>query len=92
MRVLEWFSQAGLSETREQTLVSDITPPLGQKMRNALVDLFQMCWGQDNPELMEEEQLGIPASLQGRLTGLHAEYARALWILYIFIILWESAQ
>ncbi|TEB06023.1 Demethylmenaquinone methyltransferase [Pelotomaculum schinkii] len=57
MRALEWFKQAGLSETRAQTFVSDINPPLSQEMRKALVDLFEMRWGEDNPELLEEDQL-----------------------------------
>ncbi|GAB6180928.1 hypothetical protein JCM14036_22470 [Desulfotomaculum defluvii] len=57
MRALEWFKQAGLSETRAQTFVSDINPPLSQQMRKALVDLFEMRWGEDNLELLEENKL-----------------------------------
>ncbi|SFG78148.1 demethylmenaquinone methyltransferase / 2-methoxy-6-polyprenyl-1,4-benzoquinol methylase [Desulfotomaculum arcticum] len=57
MRALEWFKQAGLSETRAQTFVNNINPPLSQEMRKALVDLFEMRWGEDNPELLEEDQL-----------------------------------
>lgn len=57
MRAPEWFKQAGLSEVRAQTFVSDINPPLSQEMRKALVDLFEMRWGEDKPELLEEDQL-----------------------------------
>lgn len=57
MRALEWFQQAGLSETRAQTFVRDINPPLSQEMRISLADLFEMRWGEDNPELLEEDQL-----------------------------------
>ena len=57
MCALEWFKQAGLSEARAQTFVSDMNPPLSQEMRKALVDLFEMRWGEDNPELLEEDQL-----------------------------------
>ncbi len=57
MRAPEWFQKAGLIETRAQTFVSDINPPLSQEMRIALADLFEMRWGEDNPELPEEDQL-----------------------------------
>jgi len=57
MRALEWFKQVGLSETRAQTFVKDIIPPLNQEMHRALTDLFEMCWGEDNPELLEEDQI-----------------------------------
>ncbi len=56
MRVLEWYEQAGLSETRVQTFVRDISSPLSRKMRIALADLFEMRWGENNPELSEEDQ------------------------------------
>lgn len=57
MCALEWFKQADLSETRVQTFISDITPPLSQEIRKALADLFEMRWGEDNHELVEEDQL-----------------------------------
>lgn len=57
MCALEWFKQAGLSETRAQTFISDIYAPLSQEMRKALVDLFEMRWGQDNLELLEEDRV-----------------------------------
>lgn len=57
MCALEWFKQAGLSEIMAQTFVSDINAPLSQEMRRALVDLFEMRWGQDNLELLEEDRV-----------------------------------
>lgn len=57
MRALKWFKQAGLSETGAQTFISDINPPLSQEMRKALIDLFEMRWGEDNLELLEEDRL-----------------------------------
>ena len=57
MRALEWFKLAGLSETRVQTFVGDINPPFSKKKRKALVDLYEMRWGEDNPELSEEDRL-----------------------------------
>jgi len=57
MRALEWLKQAGLSEAKAQTFVRDINSPLSQEMRKALVELFEMRWGEDNPELLEEDQL-----------------------------------
>ena len=55
MRALEWFQKAGFNETKAQTFVADITPPLSQKKRKALGDLFEMRWGKENPELLEED-------------------------------------
>ena len=57
MRALAWFKQAGLSDAKAQTFVGDINSPLSQEMRKALVDLFEMRWGKDNPELSEADQL-----------------------------------
>lgn len=57
MRALEWFKQAGLNETGAKSFVADINPPLSQEKRKALADLFEMRWGEDNPELLEEDQL-----------------------------------
>ena len=57
MRALEWFQQAGLSESKVRTFVRDINPTLSHEIRKALLDLFEMRWGQDNPELLKEDQL-----------------------------------
>ena len=57
MRALEWFHQAGLRETNVRTYVGDISAPLSKQTRKALLDLFEMRWGKDNPELPEDDQL-----------------------------------
>ncbi len=57
MRALEWFKQAGLSETKAQTFVGDINPPISKEKQKALLDLFEMRWGGDNTELSEDDQL-----------------------------------
>ena len=57
MCALEWFKQAGMSETKAQTFVGDINPPLSKEKRKALLDLFEMRWGGDNTELLEEDRL-----------------------------------
>jgi demethylmenaquinone methyltransferase/2-methoxy-6-polyprenyl-1,4-benzoquinol methylase len=56
MRGLGWFQQAGLSEAKARTFIRDINPPLNYALREALVDLFIMRWGEDNPELSKEER------------------------------------
>lgn len=57
MYALEWLKQAGLSEMGARSFVADIIPPLSEKMREALADLFMMRWGEENPELPEEDQM-----------------------------------
>ncbi len=57
MCALEWLKQAGLGETRARTFVRDISTPLSQEMQKALVDLFEMRWGQENQELLEEDRV-----------------------------------
>lgn len=57
MRALGWFKQAGLSKTKVQTFVGDINPPFSKEKRKALLDLYEMRWGGDNPELSEEDRL-----------------------------------
>jgi demethylmenaquinone methyltransferase/2-methoxy-6-polyprenyl-1,4-benzoquinol methylase len=57
MCALEWFGQAGLSEAKVQTFVSDINAPLNKEMRKALANFFEMRWGQDNLELSKEDRI-----------------------------------
>ena len=56
MRALEWFKQAGLIEPKVRTFVRDINSTISHDMRKALVDLFEMRWGENNPELSKEDQ------------------------------------
>jgi len=57
MRALEWLHQADLKETNVRTYVGDISAPLSKEKRTALLDLFEMRWGEDNRELSEDDQL-----------------------------------
>jgi len=57
MRVLEWFHLANLREINVRTYVEDISAPLSKQTRKALLDLFEMRWGEDNLELSEDDQL-----------------------------------
>lgn len=57
MRALEWFEQAGLTEPKAKTFVRDLNTPINDEMRKALIDLICMRWGDDNPELLQEDQI-----------------------------------
>ncbi len=56
MRAREWLRKAGLREPQARTFVGDISAPFTLEMRRALVDLFGMRWGENNPELSEEDR------------------------------------
>ena len=56
MCALEWLKRAGLGETRAQTFARDMSAPLSREMQKALVNLFEMRWGQENQELLEEDR------------------------------------
>jgi demethylmenaquinone methyltransferase/2-methoxy-6-polyprenyl-1,4-benzoquinol methylase len=67
MRALRSFHEAGLEQCRAQTFVGDIQAPLGNEQRNALLSLFEMLWGEQQPEVSaqdraEYERLCKPAS------------------------------
>ncbi len=55
MQALRWFRNAGLKETKAQTFVGDIQAPLSQGVRAALVSLFEMLWGEPQPEVSAED-------------------------------------
>ncbi len=57
MRAPEWLQQAGLTEPKAKTFVRDLNSPINNETRQALIDLFFMRWGEDNPELLKEDQL-----------------------------------
>ncbi len=57
MRALEWLQKANLENLKAETYVRDIVSPLSDDVRMGLLNLFEMRWGIDNPELLEEEQL-----------------------------------
>lgn len=67
MRALRSFHEAGLEQCQARTFVGDIQAPLGNEQRNALLSLFEMLWGEQQPEVSaqdraEYERLCKPAS------------------------------
>jgi len=55
MRALGWFHSAGLEEPTARTFVGDVHAPLTEKIRNSLISLFQMRWGNPRSELTQED-------------------------------------
>ncbi len=54
-RALGWFRAAGLVECAAQTFVGEVQAPLDGGMRRALVLLFEMLWGERQPEVSSED-------------------------------------
>jgi demethylmenaquinone methyltransferase/2-methoxy-6-polyprenyl-1,4-benzoquinol methylase len=68
LRALGWFRNADLEEARARTFVGDIHTPLSDGVRNALVSLFEMLWGDMQSEVSPEDwkeyqRLSQPESL-----------------------------
>ncbi|MCP4668459.1 MAG: hypothetical protein GY849_19110 [Deltaproteobacteria bacterium] len=55
MRALGWFDEAGLEEAEARTFVGDVQAPLSDDIRKALISLFQMLWGEPQPEVSQED-------------------------------------
>ena len=55
LRALGWFRDAGLQELRAHTYVGDVHAPLNDDIRNALLSLLQMRWGNPQSELTQED-------------------------------------
>ena len=55
LRALEWFKKAGLEDVEGRTYVGEVQPPLSDELRTALVSLFQMLWGEQQPETSPED-------------------------------------
>jgi len=55
MRALRWFGEAGLTEAEGGTFVGDVQAPLSDDIRNGLISLFQMLWGEQQPEVSQED-------------------------------------
>lgn len=55
LRALGWFDKAGLKEAEGRTFVGDVQAPLNDDIRNALISLFQMLWGEPQPEVSQED-------------------------------------
>lgn len=56
LRALGWFEEAGLKDARACTLVGDVQAPLRGEMREALLSLFDMRWGDPGDELSSEDE------------------------------------
>jgi len=55
LRAMGWFRKVGLVEVKAQTYVSDIQAPLSSGERAALTSLFEMLWGQRQPEVSQQD-------------------------------------
>jgi len=55
LRALGWFGEAGLEEAEAGTFVGDVQAPLSDDIRSALISLFQMLWGEPQPEVSQED-------------------------------------
>ena len=55
LRAPRWFQEAGLEEIKAQTFVGQAQAPLGEDVRIALASLFEMLWGQPQPQVSPED-------------------------------------
>ena len=55
MRASHWFQKAGLEEVKGQTFVGEVRSPLSGGERTALISLFDMLWGNPQPETSPED-------------------------------------
>lgn len=67
LRAQRWFREAGLEEVKALTFVGDVQAPLSRAERAALISLFEMLWGQPQPEVSPDDwqayqQLCLPSS------------------------------
>ncbi len=56
LRALHSFHEAGLEEVRAQTFVGDVQTPLSRGERTAIASLFEMLWGQPQPDVTPEDR------------------------------------
>lgn len=55
VRALRWFREVGLEKVQAQTFVGEVQSPLTLSERAALISLFEMLWGQPQPEVAPED-------------------------------------
>lgn len=55
LRALRWFGEADLEGAEGRTFVGDVQAPLSDDIRSALISLFQMLWGERQPEVSQED-------------------------------------
>lgn len=75
MRVLGWFQRAGITEPGIPTFAGDVHAPLSSEMRNALIELFEMRWGEVQSEVFLETVDRSGISLRLMAQNVH----RAKW-------------
>jgi len=56
LRALNWFRELGLKESKAEVFAGSYHAPLNEKIRNALVALFEMRWPDVEQELSSENQ------------------------------------
>jgi demethylmenaquinone methyltransferase/2-methoxy-6-polyprenyl-1,4-benzoquinol methylase len=67
LRASRWFQEVGLEDVQAQTFVRTVQAPLPAGERAGLISLFDMLWGQPQPEVSQEDwkgyqQLCMPGS------------------------------
>jgi ubiquinone/menaquinone biosynthesis C-methylase UbiE len=50
VRALGWFRQAGFKNSKAKTYVGDVSAPLADDNRTALLAFFEMLWGKPQPD------------------------------------------
>lgn len=55
LRALGWFRDAGLEHPTAHTFVGDVHAPLSEHIRDALISLIEMRWGEPRSELSAED-------------------------------------
>jgi demethylmenaquinone methyltransferase/2-methoxy-6-polyprenyl-1,4-benzoquinol methylase len=55
MRAMSCFQTLGLEEVEAKTFVGDVQAPLSQAERTALLSLFEMLWGEPQPDVSTED-------------------------------------
>jgi len=55
MRALGWFRELGLTESKAKVFADNVYAPLDEKIRNALVALFDMRWPDVSTELSSDD-------------------------------------
>jgi ubiquinone/menaquinone biosynthesis C-methylase UbiE len=67
LRALGWFRNAGLKGVKANTFVGEVSAPLNEEIRTALISFFQMLWGEplsgiSREDWKEYERLCLPES------------------------------
>lgn len=67
MRTAAWFHKAGLESVKARTFVGEVQAPLTAEVKNAITNLFEMLWAEQENEISPEdwdevERLCDPAS------------------------------